>query len=104
MSKQILQCTSSFNSGISACISDIYLWDFPYSKSCMANFNILGGAKMATERDALGIVAEALESGAIGVAFGRNIFQHPNPTAMIHVLKQVIHEKASIDDAMTQFS
>ncbi len=71
---------------------------------CPLPIVILGGAKMATERDALGIVAEALESGAIGVAFGRNVFQHPNPTAMIHALRQIIHEKASVDDAMTQLS
>jgi DhnA family fructose-bisphosphate aldolase class Ia len=68
---------------------------------CPLPIVILGGAKMATERDALVTVAEAIEAGAIGVAFGRNVFQHPNPTGMIKALRKVIHERTSVDDALT---
>ena len=68
---------------------------------CPLPIVILGGAKMDTERDALATVAGALEAGAIGVAFGRNVFQHPNPTGMIKALRQVIHEDASIEGALT---
>ena len=68
---------------------------------CPLPIVILGGAKMATEHDALVTVAGAIEAGAIGVAFGRNVFQHPNPTGMIKALRKVIHEQASIDNALT---
>jgi len=68
---------------------------------CPLPIVILGGAKMATERDALVTAAGAIEAGAIGVAFGRNVFQHPNPTGMIKALRKVIHEKTSVDEALT---
>ncbi|MFQ6043480.1 MAG: class I fructose-bisphosphate aldolase [Candidatus Poribacteria bacterium] len=67
---------------------------------CPLPIVILGGAKMATERDVLVTAAGVIEAGAIGIAFGRNIFQHPNPTGMIRALRKVIHEEANIDDAL----
>jgi len=33
-----------------------------------------------------------MEAGAIGVTFGRNIFQHRNPPAILKALSKVIFE------------
>ncbi|HDI73639.1 MAG TPA: fructose-bisphosphate aldolase, partial [Candidatus Korarchaeota archaeon] len=44
---------------------------------------IAGGSKMKNDLDVLGMVAGALEAGAAGVAFGRNVFQHDNPEKMV---------------------
>ena len=52
---------------------------------------ILGGAKSKTLRDALEVVEEALESGAVGTVFGRNVIQAPDPEAMVRSICQVVH-------------
>jgi DhnA family fructose-bisphosphate aldolase class Ia len=69
-------------------------------ETCPIPIVILGGAKMETERDALMTAAGAIEAGAIGVAFGRNVFQHPDPTGMIRALRGVVHEGASVEVAL----
>lgn len=52
---------------------------------------ILGGAKSKTLRDALEVVEEALESGARGTVFGRNVVQAPDPGSMVRSICQVVH-------------
>jgi DhnA family fructose-bisphosphate aldolase class Ia len=44
--------------------------------------------------------AGAMEAGASGVTFGRNIFQHPNPPAMIRALYTVIIEGRGVREAI----
>jgi fructose-bisphosphate aldolase/2-amino-3,7-dideoxy-D-threo-hept-6-ulosonate synthase len=34
----------------------------------------------------------AMEAGAIGVTFGRNIFQHRNPRGLLNALSEIIFE------------
>ncbi|MBI1926629.1 hypothetical protein HYR99_20605 [Candidatus Poribacteria bacterium] len=69
-------------------------------QTCPIPIVILGGAKMDTERDVLMTASGAMEAGAIGVAFGRNVFQHADPTGMIRALRQVVHEGASVEAAL----
>ena len=69
-------------------------------ETCPIPIVILGGSKMDTERDVLMTVAGAMEAGATGVAFGRNVFQHPNPTGIIGALRQLVHEGASVESAL----
>lgn len=52
---------------------------------------ILGGAKSKTLRDALEVVEEALEAGACGTVFGRNVIQAPDPGGMVRSICQVVH-------------
>ncbi len=65
---------------------------------------IAGGAKMDTELETLQVVQGALEAGAAGVVFGRNIWQHKNPHAMVRALRRVIHEGAAPEDALSELS
>jgi fructose-bisphosphate aldolase/2-amino-3,7-dideoxy-D-threo-hept-6-ulosonate synthase len=44
----------------------------------------------------------AMEAGAIGVTFGRNIFQHKNPPAVIHALKSIILDGETTKEALTE--
>lgn len=71
-------------------------------KGCPVPIVIAGGPKMSTDRDVLKMAAEALESGAIGVSIGRNIFQHSHPTAMTRALARITHEHASVEQAMRE--
>ncbi|MGL4648020.1 MAG: class I fructose-bisphosphate aldolase [Caldilineaceae bacterium] len=61
---------------------------------------IAGGAKMNTTLDMLKVVEDAIAAGAVGVVFGRNIWQAPNPGAVVRALRAVIHEGATAAQAV----
>ena len=42
-----------------------------------------------------------LSAGALGVVYGRNVIQHPNPSAMLRALSALVHENATSDQAAT---
>lgn len=67
---------------------------------CPVPVVIAGGPKMATDREVLEMVAGALEAGAQGVSIGRNVFQHKSPRRMTAALCKIVHERASVADAL----
>jgi len=71
-------------------------------RGCPVPVVIAGGPKMKTERDVLQMTADAIKAGAIGISIGRNIFQHRNPTAMVRALVRIVHEGASVEQAMRE--
>ena len=71
-------------------------------KICPIPVLALGGGKMATSRDALRVAKEAIEAGAAGVVFGRNVWQHKNPEGMVKALRKIIHEKANVEKALKE--
>jgi DhnA family fructose-bisphosphate aldolase class Ia len=44
----------------------------------------------------------AMAAGAKGVTFGRNIFQHKNPPAMVRALHKIIIENKTIREALKE--
>lgn len=48
----------------------------------------------------LSLIADALNAGASGVALGRNIWQHPQPAAMVLALKHLVHNGGSTQEAL----
>jgi len=78
-----------------------YAEGFGYvNETCYVPAVILGGAKKGSERLMLEDIRKALDAGAQGVAIGRNIFQADDPRAMTAAIVALIHEDASVDDAM----
>ncbi|MBN2136780.1 MAG: class I fructose-bisphosphate aldolase family protein [Sedimentisphaerales bacterium] len=67
---------------------------------CPVPVVIAGGEKMDSDEDIFKMVEDALEAGAKGISIGRNAFQHKNPTKMIAALSKMVHEGASISDAV----
>lgn len=61
---------------------------------------IAGGPRMNTVEETLQVVSGAMEAGASGVVFGRNIWQHKNPAGMVRALQSVIHGRTSVAEAM----
>jgi DhnA family fructose-bisphosphate aldolase class Ia/ferredoxin len=57
---------------------------------------ILGGAKSKTYRDACELVKDAMDAGANGTVFGRQLLQAPDPTELSRILMKIVHEDASI--------
>lgn len=59
----------------------------------------LGGARGET-RAVLEQTATLVRNGAAGVIFGRNVFQHPNPPAMVRALRHLVHEGGTVEEAL----
>ena len=62
-------------------------------KSCPVPIVIAGGPKANTDAEILNMWRDAMNAGAIGVTFGRNIFQHKRPNEIIKALHSIIFEK-----------
>lgn len=70
------------------------------TEGCPVPVIIAGGPKVETIREVLQMVYDSIEAGGRGVSIGRNVFQHENPTAMVKALVAIVHERASVDEAM----
>ncbi len=55
---------------------------------------IAGGPKMSSTNDLLDMIEESVEAGARGVAIGRNLFQHPDPTRLARIIRQILDKKS----------
>ena len=62
---------------------------------------ILGGEK-SDDRSVLQSVRDSLEAGGSGVAFGRNVWKHPNPSGMVRALVDSIHKNMGVEDALKE--
>lgn len=71
--------------------------------NCPVPTLIAGGAKMDTTQETLEVVYGAMQAGCRGVVFGRNIWQNPDPHSMVTALKMIIHEDATVAEAMEVF-
>lgn len=60
-------------------------------EACLSPIVIAGGTKKPT-KEALDFTYKAIQSGAVGVDMGRNIFQNQYPVAMIQAVRKVVHE------------
>ncbi|MFZ0427073.1 MAG: aldolase [Acidobacteriota bacterium] len=60
-----------------------------------------GGGKV-NDREILNRTYQMLQAGASGVVYGRNIFQHPNPLRMAAAIHALVHEAASLEDALSR--
>lgn len=53
---------------------------------------VVAGGKKVPELDALEMAHQAIGAGAAGLDMGRNIFQSPDPLAMLRAVRAVVHE------------
>jgi DhnA family fructose-bisphosphate aldolase class Ia len=70
------------------------------AETCYVPAVILGGAKRGSEQEMLQKIRTALDSGARGVAIGRNIFQAENPHSMVAAIAALIHDNVPIKEAL----
>jgi len=69
-------------------------------RGCPIPILIAGGPKVETTRQVLEMAKGALDAGAVGVIFGRNVFQAPDPRAMVKALRLIVHEGADVEEAL----
>ncbi len=70
------------------------------TESCFCPILIAGGPKTTTLREALEMVQGALDAGARGMFVGRNVFQAPQPPVMLKVMRRIIHDRISVEEAL----
>uniref|UniRef100_A0A7C3SJ04 2-amino-3,7-dideoxy-D-threo-hept-6-ulosonate synthase n=1 Tax=Desulfobacca acetoxidans TaxID=60893 RepID=A0A7C3SJ04_9BACT len=68
---------------------------------CPVPVVIAGGPKMSSDREILEMVKGAVEAGGAGVSIGRNIFQHRDPSRMVGAISLIVHENASVEEALS---
>jgi len=61
---------------------------------------VLGGPKVENIRDLLAMTKNAVEAGAIGVAYGRNVWQYERPELMVKALNMIVHEGVEVNEAL----
>lgn len=61
---------------------------------------VAGGAKADSMEGFFQVTYDLMRAGAIGVAYGRNIFQDPDPARLIRALKAIIHDGEKPAQAM----
>lgn len=71
-------------------------------EGCPVPVVIAGGPKAETKREVLRDIRDAMDVGARGVAMGRNVFQQENVEGMTRAVSRVVHDGASVDEAMDE--
>jgi DhnA family fructose-bisphosphate aldolase class Ia len=66
---------------------------------CYVPVLCLGGPAKNDPLDALRVCREAMQSGAKGIVFGRNIVNHERPDRMCAALGEIIHGDATVEAA-----
>jgi len=72
-------------------------------EGCPVPVVIAGGPKVDTALEVFEFVYDGLQSGAIGVNLGRNIWQHQYPVAVMRGIRGVIHDKFTPKEAQQLF-
>ncbi|MBT8172210.1 3-hydroxy-5-phosphonooxypentane-2,4-dione thiolase [Candidatus Bathyarchaeota archaeon] len=70
---------------------------------CPVPVVIAGGPKVDTALEVFEFVYDGMQSGAIGVNLGRNVWQHKYPVAVMRGIRGVIHENLKPKEAQQLF-
>ena len=62
---------------------------------------VRGGGKVS-DLEILSRTKVLMEQGARGIVYGRNVIHHANPAALTAALMAIVHDGASVDDAMAK--
>ncbi len=89
--------------------ADLIKADYPETKKqfeklveiASAPILVRGGPKMDSDRDMVQMVKDAMDCGAKGIVFGRNVWQHKQPAKILKALTAIVHEGQSVSKALT---
>ncbi len=71
-------------------------------RGCPVPVVVAGGARMKTDLDVLELAEDSIKAGAIGLSFGRNVFEHEKPESMSRALCAIVHDNVNAKDAMNR--
>jgi len=72
-------------------------------KSCSVPIVVAGGPKADTDEEFCQMVYDSIQAGGAGVAAGRNVFQHKNPTKIVRVLCGIVNENLDAKTALSKY-
>lgn len=61
---------------------------------------LVRGGGSVPPRELLERTRTAMDVGASGVVYGRNIVQHPTPAKFIQAIRSIVHKNSNVDEAM----
>ena len=61
---------------------------------------VIAGGSKGTDRETVEMVRGAMDGDAAGVSMGRSIFQHEDPEGIARAVSAVVHEDASVQEAL----
>lgn len=67
---------------------------------CCVPVVIAGGERMDSDRAILQMAYDSLQAGGSGISMGRNVFQHPRRVDLVRALRAIVHENATVDQAL----
>jgi fructose-bisphosphate aldolase / 2-amino-3,7-dideoxy-D-threo-hept-6-ulosonate synthase len=70
-------------------------------QGCPVPVVIAGGSK-GSDKEVLQMIKDAMTAGAVGVAMGRNSFQHKEPRKFLKAASLIIHNNLSVENAMKE--
>jgi fructose-bisphosphate aldolase/2-amino-3,7-dideoxy-D-threo-hept-6-ulosonate synthase len=73
-------------------------------RGCPVPVVMAGGPKTDSAEAFCEMVCGAVQAGGAGIAAGRNVFQHENPTAMVKVLCTIVHEGLDVQTALKKYN
>jgi fructose-bisphosphate aldolase/2-amino-3,7-dideoxy-D-threo-hept-6-ulosonate synthase len=71
-------------------------------ESCFKPVVIMGGPKAEDEYEVLKWVEGCVKAGGAGVAFGRNVWQHKDPSGMARAIGKIIHMGLTAQEALKE--
>ncbi len=69
-------------------------------EGCPVPLVVAGGPRLDSDRAALELAHAAVAAGARGIDMGRNVWQSDHPVAMLRGLRAIVHDGASVDEAL----
>ena len=66
---------------------------------CYVPVLVMGGPRRDEPVEVLQMAHDAMEAGASGVVFGRNVVSHPHPGRMVAALARIVHEGVCVAEA-----
>ncbi len=69
-------------------------------ESCPIPVMLSGGKLTNDPKDFLTVLKNVVDAGGRGTAVGRNLWQYKDPVAMLEAMKLIMHESASVEDAL----
>ena len=61
---------------------------------------VVAGGKYSSPPEAIQMAYDSIQAGAVGVDFGRNIFQDANPLGMIKAISSIVHGNRTVKEAL----
>lgn len=71
-------------------------------EGCYKPVVVLGGGNTSTDADLLKTIKDSLEAGGSGVAIGRSIWRHTHPDKLCKAIVRIVHDEASVEQALLE--